>query len=198
MNARRLKASLLLSGVVLAGLAFLSWTQPWFVIDLSDGRTLVVSGDLAAGAVSALALTCLVLNGALTIAGPVFRVVFGALEALIGATLVVVSSLALGSPVTASAAPLSDATGVSGNDSLAALVASVSVTAWPWVSVSAGVLLVALGVAVLASAARWPGSGRKYGAVRMQTLDGVTVDGMSIDASNIDDWDALTRGDDPT
>ncbi len=193
MNARRLKASLLLSGVVLAGLAFLAWSQPWFAIDVSDGRTLVVSGDRAAGAASALALTCLVLNGALTIAGPIFRVVLGALEALIGATLVLVSSLALGSPVTASATSLSEATGVSGNDSLAALIASVSVTAWPWVSVVAGALLIALGFAVLASAARWPGSGRKYGAVRMQTPEGVTID-----ASNIDDWDALTRGDDPT
>jgi len=134
-----------------------------------------------------------VLNGALSIASHIFRVVLGALEALIGATLVLVSSLALGSPVTASAAALSEATGVSGNDSLGTLVASVSVTGWPWVSVAAGALLVALGVAVLASAARWPGSGRKYGAVRMQTLDGVTAD-----ASNIDDWDALSRGDDPT
>lgn len=193
MNPRRLKASLLISGVVLAGLALLAWTQPWVAIDLSDGRTLVVSGDRAAGAVSALALTCLVLNGALSIASHIFRVVLGALEALIGATLVLVSSLALGSPVTASAAALSEATGVSGNDSLGTLVASVSVTGWPWVSVAAGALLVALGVAVLASAARWPGSGRKYGAVRMQTLDGVTAD-----ASNIDAWDALSRGDDPT
>ena len=193
MNPRRLKASLLISGVVLAGLALLAWTQPWVAIDLSDGRTLVVSGDRAAGAVSALALTCLVLNGALSIASHIFRLVLGALEALIGATLVLVSSLALGSPVTASAAALSDATGVSGNDSLGTLVASVSVTGWPWVSVAAGALLVALGVAVLASAARWPGSGRKYGAVRMQTLDGVTAD-----ASNIDAWDALSRGDDPT
>ena len=193
MNPRRLKASLLISGVVLAGLALLAWTQPWVAIDLSDGRTLVVSGDRAAGAVSALALTCLVLNGALSIASHIFRLVLGALEALIGATLVLVSSLALGSPVTASAAALSEATGVSGNDSLGTLVASVSVTGWPWVSVAAGALLVALGVAVLASAARWPGSGRKYGAVRMQTLDGVTAD-----ASNIDAWDALSRGDDPT
>lgn len=193
MNPRRLKASLLISGVVLAGLALLAWTQPWVAIDLSDGRTLVVSGDRAAGAVSALALTCLVLNGALSIASHIFRVVLGALEALIGATLVLVSSLALGSPVTASAAALSEVTGVSGNDSLVALVASISVTGWPWVSVAAGALLIALGLAVLASAARWPGSGRKYGAVRMQTLDGVTID-----ASNIDDWDALSRGNDPT
>ena len=188
MKPRRLKLSLLVSGLGLAGFAFLAWTQSWFFFELSDGRTLEVGGDRAAGAVSALALTGLVLNAALSIAGRVFRVVLGALESLLGATLVLVSVLALASPITASAPALSATTGVSGSESLIALVASVTVTAWPSVSVASGALLFAVGVTVVATARQWPGSGRKYSPVRMETLAG----------SRVDDWDALTSGDDPT
>lgn len=188
MTARRLKLGMLLAGLGLSGLVFLGWTQTWFTIALDDGPTLTVAGDVAAPALSTLALTCLVLNGALSIAGPVFRVILGLLEALLGVTVVLSGVLALADPVKASAAAISDATGVAGADSISALVASVSVAAWPWVATVAGALLVVLGVAVVAAAGRWPGSGRKYSAVRLAAEDG----------SSVDDWDSLSEGHDPT
>lgn len=188
MNAPRLKLTLLLAGVALAGGAFLAWTQPWFEIALGDGPVLSVAGDVAAGAVAALALTTLVLTAALSIAGPVFRVILGVLEAALGALIVLSGAIALGDPIGVSASQISAATGVSGDSAVTALVAAVSVTAWPAAAIVAGALLAVLGVAVVATAARWPGSGRKYSAVRLESADG----------STIDDWDALSRGDDPT
>ena len=188
MTGGRVKLLLLLSGLALSGLIFLGWTQAWFFIDLDEGASLSIAGDVAAPALSALALTCLVLNGALSIAGPVFRVILGALESVLGATVVLSGVLALTDPVKASAAAVSDATGVSGGESIAALVTSLVITAWPWVATVAGGLLVILGVLVVGTAGRWPGSGRKYSAVRLESADG----------GSVDDWDALSEGHDPT
>lgn len=188
MTPSRVKLSLLLAGLALSGLIILAWTRSWFAIGLADGSTLDVAGDVAAPALSTLALTCLVLNGALSIAGPVFRVILGLLEALLGVTVVLSGALALANPVKASAATISDATGVAGAEPIAALAVSVSITAWPWVATFAGTLLVVLGVLVVATAARWPGSGRKYSAVRLAP--------ESRDA--VDDWDSLSDGNDPT
>jgi uncharacterized membrane protein (TIGR02234 family) len=188
VNARRLKLVLLVAGLGLSGLVFLAWTQTWFLIALDEGPTLNVAGDVAAPALSTLALTCLVLNGALSIAGPVFRVILGALEALLGVTVVFSGVLALADPVKASAASVSEATGVAGAEALGALVASVSTAAWPWVATAAGALLVLLGVLVAATARRWPGSGRKYSAVRL----------ASAERDAVDDWDSLSDGNDPT
>ena len=188
MNPRRLKLALLAAGLVLSGLVFLGWTQTWLLIALDEGPTLNVAGDVAAPALSTLALTCLVLNGALSIAGPVFRVILGALEALLGITVVLSGALALAEPVKASAAAISAATGVAGTESIESLVASVTVVAWPWVATVAGGLLVLFGVLVAVTGSRWPGSGRKYSAVRL----------APVERDAVDDWDSLSDGNDPT
>ena len=188
MTPRRLKLVLLLGGLALSGLSVLAWTQSWFLVTLTDGPALSVGGDVGAPALATLALTCLVLNAALSIAGPVFRVILGSLEALLGVTVVLSGVLALADPVKAATASISDATGVAGSHAVAALVASVSITAWPWVATVAGALLVLLGGVVVGSASRWPGSGRKYSAVRIAAEDG----------SAVDDWDSLSEGNDPT
>ena len=188
MTPRRLKLVLLLAGIVLAGLVFLGWTQEWFSVTLTEGQTLPVGGDKAAPALSTLALTCLVLVGALSIAGPFFRVVLGVLEALLGVTIVLSGVIALSNPVTASGAVITDATGVAGTDNLAAQVATVSVGLWPWISTVAGALLIVAGLVVVVTSRRWPGSGRKYSAVRLEPTGDDPVA----------DWDAQSHGEDPT
>jgi hypothetical protein len=189
VSARRLKLVLLLSGLLLSALVFAGWTQEWFAVTLVDGPTLSVAGDVAAPALSALALTCLVLLGALSIAGPVFRVVLGVLQVLLGGTMVLSGVLALVNPVAASSASITDATGIAGDAPVAALVASIAMTAWPVLSTIAAALLALLGVAVVVTARRWPGSGRKYSAVRLSPGG---------ERSAVDDWDALSSGEDPT
>lgn len=67
---------------------------------------------------------------------------------------------------------------------------SLHSTAWPWVSLAAGVLLALVGVAVVVRGNRWPGMGRRYEAPgspdpRPQDPD-------------LAAWSALDRGEDPT
>jgi len=189
MTPARLKLLLLVAGIIFSALALLSWTQPWFELTLVDSQELSVTGEVAAPALTALALTGLVLVGALAIAGPFFRVVLGSLQALLGFTVGFSAVLAILDPVEASGAAVTEATGVAG-DLLVNEVASYAGTVWPWFAIAAGALLILTGFAVVATARRWPGSGRKYQAVRMAPADG--------SRSSVDDWDSLSGGNDPT
>jgi len=189
VNPRRLKLTLLLASILLSGIIFLAWTQQWFSITLDDGPVLEVDGDVGAPAVSTLALTGLVLIGALAIAGPFFRAVLGVLQALLGATIVLSGVLALMDPVAASSAVITDATAVAGKEAVAGMVASAATTAWPWISTISGALLAVLGVVVLLTGRLWPGSSRKYSAVRTRTVGG---------GDPVEDWDSLSSGEDPT
>jgi hypothetical protein len=183
------KLPLLLAGLTLAGLVFLAWTQQWLTVSLTDGTNLAVDGSVAAPAASVLALTCLVVLPALAIAGRFFRAVLGVLEALLGLTIAYSSVLAIAQPVSTSASVISAATGVTGHDSVAELVAQTALTPWPVVCLAAGALLIVVGVLVVATAGRWPDSGRKYSAVRTAPA------GLEDAAAS---WDALSAGDDPT
>jgi hypothetical protein len=98
--------------------------------------------------------------------------------------------LAVASPVAASAAAVTTATGIAGTSSIEELVTSVAWSAWPVLSLIAGLAISALGVGVLLTSRRWPGSTRKYQAIR--------VEPATSDRSSVDDWDSLTRGGDPT
>jgi len=188
MNGRRVKLLLIAAGALVAGLVLLAWTQPWFQVSLVEGQALEVTGEVAAAGLSALALAALVLVGAISIAGVFFRFVLGALQALIGVAVILSSTLALGNPIAASAPSISEATGITGAAPVVALVGSVSVTAWPWVALVAGVLQIVAAAGILITAKSWPGSSRRYQAARVTTEGG----------SPIEDWDALTSGGDPT
>lgn len=194
MTPRRLKLVLVLAGLVLAGATLLAWTQPWFAltVDAPQGGRLEVTseGDVAGGALAALALASLALVGALTIAGPVFRVVLGVLQALLGTCVVLSAVLALGDPVGVSGSAVTAATGVDGSRSLDELVSDVSVSAWPWLGLAAGVLTVLHGAAVALTARRWPAATRRYQPVRLEQAD------PSDDPAAA--WDSLSGGGDPT
>jgi hypothetical protein len=187
MTAARLRLTIVLAGILVAGLALLAWTQPWFDLVLDGGQPLSVPGQAAAPALSALGLASLALVGALSISGRGVRVALGILETVIGVGIVVVASGALASPAAASASTITASTAVSGPESIAALVTSVSVSPWPWVGVAAGALTALVGIAVLVTGGRWPGPTRKYEAA--STDDTGTPVGA---------WDSLSDGSDPT
>lgn len=171
-----------------AGLVSLAWSQVWYLLRLS-GAEYEVRGDIAAGALLPLALASLTLVLALALAGPVFRVILGVLDSLLGVCVVVVSIWSLSDPVRASLPLLQDATGFSSSEqAFVDEVASTVVTAWPIVGLVGGVLMVLTGLAVAVTARAWPTSGSKYTRTRMATPEG--------DA--IHDWDALSDGEDPT
>ena len=188
---RSAKSMVLLAGAVVAILTLVSWTQVWFVVALTDGAQLEVAGEVAAPALSALALASLVLVGALAIAGPFFRFVFGVLEALIGVAVLFSAILAVGDPVAASGSAISTATGVAGDESIASAVGSIDGSVWPWIALVCGVLMLAVAVAILVTSRHWPSSAsRKYQATRLEPA--------KAERTSVDDWDSLSGGNDPT
>lgn len=190
MPARRLKLVLLLGGILVSGAVLLTWTQDWFLVVLRSDGELAVPGDAAAPALAALALSGAALGAALAIAGRIFRLILGALEVAIGALVIYSAWTAIVDPVLAAASSITATTGVSGEESVRALVESLTLTAWPVVALVAGVLLAVAGLLVVVTSSRWPSSSRKYQAVRLESAEG--------EESSIGDWDSLSEGRDPT
>lgn len=191
-RARRIRMLALLLPVVAAAAAFLSWSQPWVLATLDDGRVVVAGGDVAAPALPPLALAALALVGALALAGPVFRVILGLLQALLGAGIAASGALVLSDPLAAAAPRITEATGVAGVEAVRPLVEALATTTWPGAAIVAGAAAVLIGLAIAATATRWPARSRRYDAVRTAPADGA----QRLD--RLDAWDALSDGDDPT
>ncbi len=189
MTGGRLKAYSLLAIALFAALVFTTWSQTWFTLTVLD-KPFVVAGSVAGSALAPIALASLALVAALAIAGPFFRVVLGVLLALLGVCVVVVSAFAIANPVVAATSAITKASGVAGAASVAQLVTATSMTAWPIVAIVIGVLITLLGLFVTPTARRWPESGRKYTRSRLV--------GDSVELDPVQEWDALSEGDDPT
>ena len=186
MKPGRLKFAVILCAAALGALVLAAWTQPWFTLGVAGVQPVVVTGQVAAPALSALGLAALALAAALSIAGPVVRYVLAGLHVLIGAIAATTSVVAIVSPIRASLPAVTAVVGESGLTAVSALVTSVSVTVWPWVAVLLGILTAALGIVTLVTARNWPGPTRKYEST------------PSTDDSPAASWDALSAGDDPT
>jgi hypothetical protein len=188
MTPGRLRLISLAVIVLEAGLVALSWSQTWYLLRLS-GAEHPVGGDVAGGALLPLALTSLCVVLALTLAGPVFRVILAVLDALLGVCVVVVAAWSLSDPVRASLPVLQEATGFTADEhAFLDQVASTATTPWPYVGLAAGILMILTGPGIAVTARAWPVSGRKYTRTRAVAAEGDAVQ----------DWDALSDGDDPT
>lgn len=194
-RASRLRIISLLAGVAVNGLTMMTWTGQWFMLRLVGGQTghpdLPVAGSVAAPALVALSLAGLALMAALALAGPVFRVVLGVLQSLIGVCVVLSTVLAIIDPVKVSMPVITKATGVTGSASTAQLVQSVGQSGWPWFALALGVGSIGLGVLVVLHARHWPQSSRRYQAVRF-------AGDRSSGGDAVEDWDDLSHGKDPT
>jgi uncharacterized membrane protein (TIGR02234 family) len=194
LSPRRLKNLSMLAGIVLSGLVLLSWTCEWFSLTIGGKAaahsTLSVTGNTAAPALIALALAGLALIGALAISGPVIRAILGVVQSLIGFTVVFSAVGALVDPVGASEPLITSTTGVAGNTSVAKLVTADSISIWPWFALVVGVLVFALGIFIVATGRRWPGSSKKYQPVRLEQAE--------VGENPVADWDSLSGGGDPT
>jgi uncharacterized membrane protein (TIGR02234 family) len=184
-----MKLPVLVVTMIGAGLALLSWSQTWYELRLADAAA---GGDAIAVPRSVAALA---------IAGPGIRIVLGVLEILLGGCVLLAAGISLGDPVAAVAPAVTDATGVTGSGPTAELVASATATAWPVAAIAGGVLLVLAGLAVLVTGTRWPASSRRYRGARLADADEPRSVGDRERAASdraVDDWDELSRGDDPT
>lgn len=195
MTGARVRLLAIVVPLVSSSLAFVAWSQPWVEVRLGDGRVLVASGDVAAPAIPPLAIAALALVGALALAGVVFRVVLGALQALLGVGIIASGFLTVSDPVQSAAATITAATGVEGLASVRGLVEVAGTTVWPAVAISAGALAVVMGIFIAATASRWPSRTRRFDAVRLSPADEQPA---TATPDHHEAWDALSDGDDPT
>ena len=197
MSPKRLKGSILGALALLNLGLLLAWTQTWVSLEVSVAdalRTIDVTGETVAPALSALALAGLALIAAIALAGRLFRVVLAVLQALLAACALVSSVLPILDPLAVASPAAIAATGVTDfSVGSATGEAPWTLTAWPYVAIACSALLLVVAVAVLVTSRRWPMSSRKYqaaGAAAATPADGPR--------DRVADWDAVTHGDDPT
>lgn len=190
--------------IVLCGaIGVISSTQTWLTVELADGahHTLDVPGASAVPVLAPLSLAVLALGAALSIVGLVLRYVFGALAILVGGTLAwLTAEVAFEHPVSAVASVVTESTGIAGETSVSQLIATITASAWPAITLVAWALLVVAGAFVLATARRWSGTGRRY-RTEDAAASAAPAGPRPHDAAGshaIDDWDDLSRGEDPT
>lgn len=191
-RAKRVKYLSLLGLVVLSALSLLAWTQTWFTAQLSQTQNspvvgiIDVSGEVAAPALSALALAGLALTAALAIAGVLFRYILAVLNILLGVCIALSAFLALQDGVRASEPAVTQVTGIAGHESVRTIVSSAIPTAWPIITLVLGIGFVLVGALVLATARRWPSSSKRYRTVAVNTADAATDASSAADGPSAD------------
>ena len=185
MSEKRVFAVLVVLGALLG---FLAASRPWALVVVPDPiaeRTLGVSGREAAGVVPAVALVALAGAVAVLTTRRVGRAVAGTLLVLAGATAAAGSIAVLRTPASAVDQVVVAATGRTGVSGVTA-----SVTAWPWVGVTSGVLIALGGCVAVLRARSWGGLSARYETPARESSVPDEDPGQV--------WDALSRGEDPT
>ncbi len=197
------KSTLVLVIAALSMAVFGTTTQTWLTVHLDPAQLgqavssqggLPVQGSKAATTVTALALVALAGGLAASIAGRTARWIITAIILLGAAGIVSAAAIVLADPLAAAQGSIAAATGISGSS------VQVDVTVFPALAVVAGALL-GLSALLIVPAGRFWKSRTKYdtagaGSVR----GGAAAPAGSPDepADEIDSWDRLSRGDDPT
>lgn len=191
---RRARMLSVLGFLLAGGLGIISSTQTWLTAHRSDaGEALLVTGADAVALLAPLSLAVLALGAALSIAGIVLRYVFAVLG-LGAAVILLIQTVPVltDPPLSAVAATVTEATGLSGDRALEDIVAGLETSPWPFIAAFAWVLLAAASVLLGATARRWTTGGRRYRSAK----EAVHHDQGPLDA--VDSWDELSHGTDPT
>jgi len=189
--ARRSLAVALLCGAAGAAVALLSTRQSW-----SAGTVAVAGGDYSltakgsdvTGVPAALAIVGLAALVAVFAVRRVGRYAVSALLALSGVGIVVAALLG----VSDSSALDEQAASASGD--AAATVDGLSHTAWPYVAVAGGALILLAGLLALRYGRMWPAMSGRYERVPAAARRKKAVDPERPEEM----WKALDRGEDPT
>ena len=189
------KSTLVLLIALLALAAFGTTTQTWMTATLDPNQVgqagatqsaIQVQGSKAATTVTALALVALAGGLAAAIAGRIARWVITAIIVLASAGVVTAAATVLADPLAAAQGSIAGATGISGSQ------AHVELTPFPLLAVVAGCLL-ALAALMILPASRYWKTRTKYDAAGAA---GTAAVAGPVD--EIDSWDRLSRGEDPT
>lgn len=193
------KSTLVLVIAALALAVFGTTTQTWLTVhldptqlgqaaDSQDG--LLVQGSKAATTVTALAMVALAGGLAASIAGRIARWIITAILLLAAAGIVGAAAVVQADPLAAAQGSIAAATGISGSS------AQVDVTVFPVLAIVAGALLGLSALAIVPAGRYWK-TRTKYDTAAAGTHAG-TAAAPAGPADEIDSWDRLSRGDDPT
>lgn len=182
----------LASGALVLATAGQTWVE---ASGLTGGTADHARAVGASAAPVATAMAVVVMAGALalTTARRVGAVVVGLLTVLAGVVIASSAVVAALDPVATATPAVAAVTGTTAD------AASYAVTVWPWVCAAAGVLAALTGAAALASARSWR-SARRYEAAA-GTPAGTPAGATAAPAATVDEmdaWDDLSRGHDPT
>ncbi|MGX9901536.1 Trp biosynthesis-associated membrane protein [Arthrobacter sp. SA17] len=170
-------------------------TQTWITVHLDPAQLgqavnsqdgLPVQGSKAATAVTALALVALAGGLAASIAGRIARWIITGIVVAASAGIVAAALTVLADPLAASQGAIAAATGISGSN------VQVSVTAFPALAVVAGTML-GFGALLIIPASRYWKARTRFDAAAA----GANPEDSG-PADEIDSWDRLSKGDDPT
>ncbi|MEC5191851.1 MULTISPECIES: Trp biosynthesis-associated membrane protein [unclassified Arthrobacter] len=193
------KSTLVLAIAALALAVFGTTTQTWLTVHLDPAQLgqavssqdgLPVQGSKAATTVTALALVALAGGLAASIAGRIARWIITALILLAAAGIVGAAAVVIADPVAAAQGSIAAATGITGSD------VQVDVTAFPALAVAAGSLLGLSALLVIPAGRHWK-SRTKYDTAAAGSAAGGSGEPAG-PQDEIDSWDRLSRGDDPT
>lgn len=183
------KSTLVLATTILALAVFGATTQPWIEVRLdptgASNSDLHVQGSKAATAVTALAVVALAGGLAASIAGRIARWIIAVLIVLSAAGIILAAITVLMDPLGAAQGAIAAATGVSGGQ------ADAAATAFPVVAIVAGALLALCAVALPLAGRHWTSRTKYDAGARSRKSSNEPVD-------EIDSWDSLSRGEDPT
>lgn len=180
---------LLLGGV----LALIGATQTWVTatgFEAAHIHSVELSGQEASPVTTAMALVIVAAGAALSIARRIGRWIIGVVVVLAAVTMAWATATVVINPVDAVALKIAETTGTTG---VADIVPNIQVSMLPWLTLAGAVIGVVGGILALTAGARWPvGKTKKYDVAAQQRRD---HDGP---LDEIDTWDELSRGEDPT
>ena len=174
--------------LLLAGLTALVAVPTWFTTTgttaLQGTVTVQAAGSQVAPAILAAAVAILAAVAAVGLVGRAGRWVVAAVVVACGVLVVGTTLGVLGDPEAAVIPVVAAETGVG------KLAGPVTTSVWPWLAVAVGVLDVLAGEWLVVASRAWSGPSRRHENVA-DAATPTTPDERS-------DWDALTRGDDPS
>lgn len=179
---------LVLAAAAVGGVSRPTWAVGQVGAVLHDVVAVPVAGAIAAPQTGAAALVLLAAAGAVALVGRVGRGVVAAVTAGAGVLVVAAGLTVLRDPGAAVAATLADATGVTGGEP------DARATAAPVVAVVLGAVVVVLAVLLARARGGWQQRSRRHERPTVQGRDVAPAPPGDERA----DWDALSRGDDPS
>lgn len=179
--------SLLSLAVVVGACALPTWVTATGTSALAGEVAVRVPGGQAAPVVPATALVLAAAGVALLLAGRAGRWVVAAVVLAGGVALAVAAGAVLADPASRAVDAVATQTGVG------RLTGPARLTAWPGVTLAVGVLAVVVAVLLARSSARWSAPSRRH---EVAPSSSAPVASPAPDERS--DWDALTRGSDPS